>query len=324
MGRYILLRLFQIIPTILLIIVFNFVLVRIAPGDPAEIMAGDFATPEVVETIRVKYGLDQPIFTQLVAYLKAVLTGDLGYSFDYNRPVLDVILERIPATLLLVLTAQFVGIALGIGLGTIAARRPGGTFDIGLTATTSLLYSVPVFWLGFVLILFFGIQWKLLPTSNMRTIMGPDSGLPLILDVSSHIVLPAATLALSFILPTFFRISKSSVLEVMDADFITTARAKGLPERLVFRRHALRNALLPSVTMIGLSLGTAVSGALLTETVFSWPGIGRLMLEAIGKRDYPMLMGIFIFTSVSVVIATLLTDLVYRWLDPRVELGGKT
>lgn len=322
MGNYVGLRLLQIIPTILLIIVFNFVLIRIAPGDPAEIMAGDFATPEVVETIRVKYGLDQPVHVQLVQYLGSVLTGDLGFSYDYGRPVLDVILERLPATLLLIGTAQILGIVLGIGLGVFAARRANSPADLGLTALTSFLYSVPVFWLGFIFILFFGIRWGILPTSNMRTIMGPSEGWGLIADVSRHLVLPALTLTLASVMPTFFRISRSSVLEVMNSDFITTARAKGLPERLVFRRHALRNALLPSVTMIGLSLGTAVSGALLTETVFSWPGIGRLMLEAIGKRDYPMLMGIFIFTSASVVVATLLTDIVYRWLDPRVDLGG--
>ncbi|MEQ9815469.1 MAG: ABC transporter permease [Azospirillaceae bacterium] len=323
MKRYITVRLLQVVPTILFIIVFNFVLIRIAPGDPAQIMAGDFATQELVEQTRARYGLDQPIPVQLFAYLGSVLSGDLGYSYDYNRPVLDVILERLPATLILVLTAQILGILLGMALGVFAARRPGSVGDFALVTTTSILYSVPVFWLGLVAILLFGVEWGLLPTSSMRSIMGPTEGWPLIADVLTHLILPAGTLMLAWILPIFFRITRSSVLEVMNADFVTTARAKGLSDRLVFRRHALRNALLPSVTMIGLTLGTAVSGALLTETVFSWPGIGRLMLEGIDRRDYPMLMGIFIFTSVCVVIATLLTDLVYRWLDPRVELAKR-
>ena len=322
MQRYLATRLLQTIPTVLLIVVFNFLLIRIAPGDPAEIMAGDFATPEVVETIRGRYGLDQPMIVQLWTYLKSVVSGDLGFSYDYGRPVLDVILARLPATLLLVLTAQVLGIVLGIILGMLAARRHSSILDFALTAVMSFLYSIPVFWLGLVAILLFGIHWHILPTSNMRTIMGPSSGLPALWDVVKHLILPSATLMLVSVLPTFFRISRSSILEVMNADFITTARAKGLPEAKVFSRHALPNALLPSVTMIGLSLSAAVSGAVLTETVFSWPGIGRLMLEAIEKRDYPMLMGIFIFTSVAVVVATLLTDIVYRWLDPRVDLGA--
>lgn len=323
MKRYIALRLLQVVPTILFIIIFNFVLIRIAPGDPAQIMAGDFATAELVEQTRARYGLDQPIPDQLINYLGSVLTGDLGYSYDYNRPVLDVIIERLPATLILVLTAQILGIILGMTLGVIAAQRPGSVGDFALVTTTSVLYSVPVFWLGLIAILLFGVNWGLLPTSGMRSIMGPTEGWPLFVDIVTHLVLPAGTLMLAWILPIFFRITRSSVLEVMNSDFVTTARAKGLPERLVFRRHALRNALLPSVTMIGLTLGTAVSGALLTETVFSWPGIGRLMLEGIDRRDYPMLMGIFIFTSIGVVIATLLTDLVYRWLDPRVEYARR-
>jgi peptide/nickel transport system permease protein len=322
MRRYLSIRLLQIIPTVLLIIIFNFVLIRIAPGDPAQIMAGDFATQDVIEQTRRHYGLDQPIIVQLSIYLRSVLSGDLGFSYDYQRPVLDVILDRLPATLTLVLTAQVLGIMLGIILGVVAARRAGSVFDFGLTAVTSLLYSVPVFWLGLIGILLFGIKWKVLPTSNMRSIMGPAEGFPMIMDIGHHLILPAGTLMLGFILPIFFRISRSSILEVMGADFITTARAKGLSERVVFFTHALRNALLPSVTMIGLTLSSAVSGAVLTETVFAWPGIGRLMLEAIDKRDYPMLMGIFILSSVCVVVATLLTDIVYRWLDPRVELGS--
>ncbi|MDB4897573.1 MAG: transporter permease, partial [Firmicutes bacterium] len=200
-------------------------------------------------------------------------------------------------------------------------RRQGSPLDNILTMTASLLYSVPVFWLGLIAIIAFGVKLHWLPTSGMNTVMGPTSGWAFVLDLVRHLLLPASTLMLVWVFPTFYRIARSSVLEVLREDFMVTARAKGLPQRVIFFRHALRNALLPTVTMIGLSLGLAVSGALLTETVFSWPGMGRLMYEGIFRRDYPLLMGIFIFTSISVVIVSLLTDILYRVLDPRVDLN---
>lgn len=321
LRRYVLGRFLQMVPTVLLIVVFNFFLIHLAPGDPVQIMAGDFATQEFIDATRAKYGLDDPLYVQLLRYLAAVFTGDLGHSYDHNRPVLDLILDRLPATLTLVLSAQIIGVTLGITLGVAAAQRHGSLLDTGTTMLAAVLYSVPVFWAGLMGILIFGVNLRWLPTSGMSTLMGPTSGLPYVIDVARHLVMPAATLVAVWIGPVFFRISRSSVLEVLREDYILTARAKGLPRRVVFFKHALRNALLPSVTMIGLTLGLAVSGALLTETVFSWPGIGRLMYEGIGRRDYPLLMGIFIFTSVSVVIATLMTDVLYKALDPRVKLA---
>lgn len=320
LRRYVIGRIIQIIPVVLLVVIFNFVLIRVAPGDPIQIMAGELASEEFIEATRAKYGLDLPIHQQLWIYLQQVFSGDFGHSYDYNQPVLTIILNHLPATLLLVLTGQLLGIFAGILLGVVAAQRYGSPFDSLLTMLNSLLYSVPVFWLGLIAILLFGVKLRWLPTSGMNTVMGPTEGWPWVVDVAKHLAMPAFSLSLVWVMPTFYRISRSSVLEVLREDFIVTARAKGLPARVVFFRHALRNALLPSVTLAGLSLGLAMSGALLTETVFAWPGMGRLMYEGIFRRDYPLLMGIFIFTSLSVIIASLLTDVLYKLLDPRVEL----
>jgi len=283
-------------------------------------MAGEWASQQQVDAIRAKYALDQPIMVQLGEYLKQTLRGDLGYSYDWGRPVIDLILSRIPATLLLVLSSQALGICLGIVLGVISARRVGSRIDAALTLGASVAYSLPVFWLGLMMIVVFGIWLKWLPTGGMVSITGPRSGIPHILDILRHLALPAVSLMLVWVAPTFLRINRSSMLEVMREDYVTTARAKGLRENVVFFKHALRNALLPSVTVIGLNLSLAMSGGLLTETVFSWPGMGRLMYEAIFRRDYPLLMGIFLFTAVMVVLGTLITDIVYRMLDPRLRL----
>lgn len=318
---YVIGRLLQMIPVILLILVLNFILIRLAPGDPALIMAGEWATDEYIAAVREKYALDQPILVQLGKYLKQTLTGDLGYSYDWHQPVLDLILSRLPATLLLVLSSQVLGIFLGIILGVFSARHVGSGLDATLTLSAAVAYSLPVFWLGLMLIIVFGIWLKWLPTGGMISIVGPRTGLPHVLDILHHLILPAVSLAVVWVAPQFLRITRSSMIEVMREDYITTARAKGLKEERVFFKHALRNALLPNITVIGLNLSLAMSGGLLTETVFSWPGMGRLMYEAIFRRDYPLLMGIFLFTAVLVVVGTLLTDVFYRVLDPRVRLA---
>ena len=318
---YVIGRLLQMIPVILLILVLNFILIRLAPGDPALIMAGEWATDEYIAAVREKYALDQPILVQLGKYLKQTLTGDLGYSYDWHQPVLDLILSRLPATLLLVLSSQVLGIFLGIILGVFSARHVGSGLDATLTLSAAVAFSLPVFWLGLMLIFVFGIWLKWLPSGGMISIVGPRTGLPHVLDILHHLILPAVSLAVVWVAPQFLRITRSSMIEVMREDYITTARAKGLKEERVFFKHALRNALLPNITVIGLNLSLAMSGGLLTETVFSWPGMGRLMYEAIFRRDYPLLMGIFLFTAVLVVVGTLLTDVFYRVLDPRVRLA---
>lgn len=243
--------------------------------------------------------------------------GDLGRSIVSNRPVWDTIVDRIPATLLLVLSADFAAFTLGTLLGVLAARRYDTAVDHVLMTGAIVWYSVPLFLSGIFLISALALNIPWLPTSGMTGFDTPSSGAGRVLDVLRHMLLPFLTL-LGARLPPFFRVARSSVLEVMNEDYIALLRAAGLAERDIFLRHALRNAILPVVTMLGLWLGLSLSGALLTETVFAWPGMGRLVFEAISYRDYPLIMGTFIIVSVFVVVMSLVTDLVYVWLDPRI------
>jgi peptide/nickel transport system permease protein len=318
LAAYIARRVIQLVPVVLVIVVINFVLVRLAPGDPAQVLAGEFASPEYVESLRASYGLDEPMPVQLLAYVRQVAVGDLGRSYSYNQPVLGIVMSRVPATLLLVGASQVVGLVFGVALGTLSARFYPSRFDSAVSFVSLATYSMPVFWLGLIAIYVFAVQLRMLPTSGMRDITNMETGLRAAGDVFRHMILPVSTLAISWTIPTYLRITRASIIEVSREDFITTARCKGLAERAVFFRHALRNALVPVVTMAGLYLGLALTGAVLTETVFGWPGIGRLMYEAIFSRDYPLLMGIFVVSSVAVVLASLLTDVVNVFLDPRV------
>jgi len=315
MGRYLVRRIAQIAPVILALVIFNFVLVHIAPGDPATALAGDSAPLEYVEKLLASYGLDQPLYTQLFIYLQKLAQGDLGYSFAYRKPVLEVLVSRINPTLLLVGVSQLLAIPLGIALGAVAARRRNGWFDNILSASMLALYSVPVFWLGLVFILFFAVHAQWLPSSGMMSFTygrPPDPW-----DIARHLILPLSVLVLHS-LPIYARITRESVIEAAQDDSVTTARAIGYPEGAVFRRFALRNALLPVTTVAGLSLSSLFAGALLVETVFAWPGMGRLMYDAVAQRDFPVLMGGFLFTSLMVVVGSLATDIIYVYLDPRV------
>lgn len=319
--RYVVFRIVSSILVVVGVMLLNFFLVHLAPGDPAEILAGEFASPAATQAIRQRYGLDKPVSVQLTAYMGRVVRGDLGYSYDYNRPVAEVVASRFPATILLLLASQGVGIFLGLTLGTLTARVYGSRLDTLVSAAAAAAYSLPVFWLGLMMILVFGIWLKWLPTSGMVSIMGPQAGLGRALDVVRHLIMPATSLALVWVAPVVLRITRASVIEVLGEQFTMTARAKGLPERRVLFRHVLRNAMLPNLTIIGLNLSLAVSGSILTETVFAWPGMGRLMYEALFKRDYPIIMGVFLITAITVVLGTLVVDLLYRVFDPRIELG---
>jgi peptide/nickel transport system permease protein len=318
-GRYILWRLAQMIPVVLVIIVINFTLIHLAPGDPAVVLAGEYASADYIQSIRDAYGLEQPLVQQLGQYIVHVIQLDLGRSYSYNRPVIEIIMSRVPATLLLVITAQVLGVVVGTTLGTFAAMRYPSRTDSVLSMVSLGSYSMPVFWLGLMMILFFAVWTRWLPTSGMFDVASEATGLAAFGDLLRHMVLPVSSLMIGWTVPTFMRLGRASVIEIAREDFIMTARAKGLDEQAVYFKHALRNALLPTVTMAGLYLGLTLTGAVLTETVFSWPGIGRLMYEAVMSRDYPLLMGIFIFSAFLVVIASLLTDIVYAMLDPRVN-----
>ncbi len=319
LQRYLLLRLVQLVPAVLVVVVLNFALIHLAPGDVANVLAGEGADPDYLAAVRASYGLDQPFLVQLARYLGHVLLGDLGTSFRSHGPVVDEILARVPATLLLVGTSLLVSVGLGTWLGTMIARRPGSWADTIVSVLSVSLFSLPVFWLGLMLILLIAVKGGLLPSSGMSTVGGPREGLAMVLDVGRHLVLPALTLACAWI-GQYVRLARTSVSEVLAEAYITTARTIGFPERRVLMHYALRNALLPVVTVLGLQLGLMLTGAVLTETVFSWPGLGRMIYEAILARDTPVIMGAFVAMSFTVAIASLLTDLVYAALDPRVRL----
>ncbi|SVD41164.1 uncharacterized protein METZ01_LOCUS394018, partial [marine metagenome] len=244
---------------------------------------------------------------------------DLGLSFISRRPVLHEILERVPATLLLVGTSLIIAIAIGTTLGTLVAQRPGSLIDSILSSAAVALYSIPVFWLGLMLVLFFGVYLKWFPISGMYSLLIPKEGFDRVLDIAKHLVLPSIALS-SVWIGQYLRLSRTSVAEVYNEHYIVTVKAIGFSSNTILLHYALRNALLPIVTIFGLQLGLALTGAVLTETVFSWPGLGRLIYDAILSRDTPIIMGAYIVMSICVALASLITDLLYAVLDPRVEL----
>ena len=319
MASYILKRILQLLPVILVIICVNFFLVRLAPGDPIYYLIGDASvTPEFIEELRKQYGFDRPLYMQLLIYLGQVAQGDLGYSFVSRDSVSAIILSRLPATLLL-LGSQFVlSIVFGIALGVISAYRRGSATDQVVSLISLIGFAVPAFWLGQMLILVFALWLDLFPSQGMRTLRYDLTGWAAVLDVAHHLVLPTITLTI-FNLALIARVTRASMVNVLRMEYITYARSKGVPESTVVLVHALKNAILPVVTVIGLNLRTLIAGAVLTETVFAWPGIGRLTFDAIFARDYPVLMGILIVIGITVVIANILTDIAYSWLDPRVR-----
>jgi len=305
MTRYISLRLAYLLPALWLIFTLVFVLAHLVPGDPVQQMLGEGATQSDVTQLRHALGLDKPLGTQYVNYLAGVTHANLGESFRFQQPVAKVVLEHYPATLELALAALIVCCAIGIPAGILAAQKRATATDHAVGFFTLLGLSVPNFALGPLLILIFSVLIGWLPVSGR-------GGL-------SHLILPAVTLgaALAAILT---RMVRTSVLEQLSSDYVRTARAKGLSERAVLLRHAFRNALIPILTILGLQFGTLLAGTIVTETIFSWPGIGRLAVQAIEARDYPLLQGCILLIAVSYVIVNLLTDLVYAFADPRVRL----
>ena len=322
LGRGIVSRLAQGIGLVLAVVVLNFVLVHTAPGDPVETIAGASGgmSPELMAQLRTQYGLDRSLPVQLGVYLDKVLHGDLGYSYFFNLPVSKLILERLPATLLLVLGAVVVAFLLGTGLGVLSARRPNGPLSQFITVLSMVGFAAPVFWTGVMLVLLFALVVPILPVAGMRAVDSSGGGIGDVVDVLHHLVLPVTTLGLVY-LAQYSRLARSSMLDVLGADFVRTARAKGLAERVVLYKHALRNALLPVVTVLGLQFGNVLSGAILVETVFNWPGLGRLAFESVLRRDYPTILGLLLLSSIVVVVMNQLTDLCYRLIDPRIRTG---
>ena len=320
--RYIGSRLIKTVLVTIAVVLLSFFLIQAAPGDAAMVMAGQsgFADEAYMKSLRAEYGLDQPLPVQLWAYVSRVAEGDLGTSYVRREPVLSIILERLPNTLLLNAVALVLAAAGGIMLGAMAARRPGSAGDSAVTVLAMLFYSVPQFWLGMMIVLVFAVWFNLLPPFGIETMGADYTGLARIADVAQHIILPGVTLALYF-MASYARLTRTAMIEVADQDFVKTARAKGITERQVQRRHILRNALIPLVTYAGLQASILVGGSVLVENVFSWPGIGTLAFQAVQARDNPLLLGIFIVTAVLVSLFNLITDIAYSLVDPRVELG---
>jgi peptide/nickel transport system permease protein len=320
-------RLGKALVVILGVVVLNFLLIRLAPGDPASIMAGEAASsdPAYVEQLRHQFGFDQPLLTQLWLYLKGIAQFDFGYSYRNQLPVLDLIAERLPATLLLMGLAFLFSVLLGVLLGVLAARSQytgrKQWLDSAIMSLALLLYATPLFWLSLLMIILFSVTLGWLPAFGMESVGAGLTGWAHAGDVAAHLVLPVVSLG-CFFMAVYARLTRASMLEVMGMDFVKTARAKGVPAGQVIRRHVLRNAILPVVTFAGIQLGQMAGGAVLTETVFGWPGIGRLMFDALMQRDYQLLLGVFLVTSAMVVLFNLITDLLYRFVDPRIELGS--
>lgn len=314
-GKYLARRLFQMIPVIIVVTIFNFLIINLAPGDPATVLAGENATQEYIDELRESYGLNEPVLTRLTIYVQKLAQGDLGNSYTYQSPVLDIIKEKMKATLMLVLLSEIVAIVIGTLLGALAARYYGKFLDNSISNLAMVIYCMPVFWIGMILILFFAVKLQWLPSSGMYSFGAHEY--PQTVDLLRHLILPGTTLFLAQ-LPIYIKLTRSTVVEVAQEDFVRTARAIGYSEKVVYRKHALRNALLPTVTVAGMSLSTLFTGALLTETVFSWPGMGRMIFDAVSARDYPLIMGGFMVTTLLVIIGTLITDIIYTYLDPRV------
>ncbi len=319
-GSYLVRRLLQGVPLILGVLVITFCLIHLAPGDPIYVLAGDGGNAAYYREMRARFGLDRSLIEQLVRYILGILSGDAGYSFTYQQPVYQVVLARVPATLLLMGTALVLSIIMGLVLGILTATRPRSWLDSLVNIFTSTTYPMPAFWLGQLLILLFAVQLNLFPVQGMVSVREQYTGFEQLLDIARHRFLPSLTLSLSY-LALIVKLTRTSLREVLAEDFIRTARAKGLPERSVLWVHGLRNALLPVVTVIGGHIGTLLTGAALTETIFAWPGLGRLLLDATLKRDYPLLMAIFILVAFTVVLTNILTDLIYSRLDPRVRFS---
>jgi peptide/nickel transport system permease protein len=318
--RYLARRLLQAGFSVVAIIVLGFALLHLAPGDPVDVLAGEFGTasPEYLMQLRHEFGLDRPLSIQLLTYFENVLQLNLGFSQRNNMTVLDLILSRLPATLLLMTTSIALSFFAGLVLGVAAARRVNKLADNLISVFALLCYAIPLFWLGLMAIVLFTVKLGLLPCDGMFTI-GADYGwFGYTLDVARHLILPAASLAL-FHMAVYTRLMRASMLEVYSLDYVRTARAKGLTQRRVALAHVLPNAMLPMVSMVGVQIGPMLGGAVLVETVFGWPGLGRLAFDAILQRDYNLLLGILLFSSMLVVVTNFVIDLIYGWLDPRIE-----
>ena len=314
LATYLVRRCIIVFGLIVLVAVINFAIIHLAPGGPGHILASNpRITPAERAQILASLGLSKPIYVQFVTYIEGLFTGNWGVSYYYLEPAQEVIAQKVPATLLLMIPSLILTIVLGISLGILAARKPFSLFDRSLSGFSFFFFAMPAFWLGFIMLTIFALDLRLLPASGITSAVGGGS----FMDILSHLILPMASLALVN-LANFSMVMRVSLVEVLDQNYIMTARGKGLPERTIFFRHALRNALLPTVTMTGLYVAFLLTGAIVTETVFTWPGLGLLTYQSIITRDYPVVLSLFFIFAVSIIVVNLVTDVVYGFLDPRI------
>jgi len=309
--------------TIFVIICVNFAIFRVVPGDPVRLLFGDpRAGPRRIAEMRERFGLTGTLWDQFVAYLRQLfLHGDLGFSFVHRIPVMEVILDRVPQTLLLIVTALIIAVVVGTVLGAIAGWKTGTKFDSIIVTVSLGFYSIPTFILGIILMMIFAFGLGLFPIGGMDTIGAGYTGWAYVGDVAWHMFLPCGAIVIWYI-GEYVILTRSAMQDVLGQDYITSARAKGITESAVLRRHALRNAILPVVTITGINLAFAVAGVIEAETVFRWPGVGRLLYDSVMSRDYPVLQGLFLIFAVVIVLANLVVDLIYGRIDPRIKVGG--
>lgn len=324
MARFFTAKVGQYALVLLVALTLNFLLPRFMPGDPLQYIVGEDIgrlTPAEREAIRVQYGLDRPLVEQFASYAGDLARGDFGWSIGRKAPIGDVLKERLPPTVLLTGAALILSTLIGVALGALAAWRRGGRSDLGILTGFIFLESMPAFWVGMLLIAIFSVNLRILPIFGMETPYVRYDGLRRVADVAQHLVLPLATLTIVSV-SAMFLTARYSMLGVLGEEYITVARAKGLRETWVLFRHALRNALLPVATLFMLRVGFVISGAVVVETVFNWPGVGRMLFDAVLARDYPLLQAGFILTTFAVVAANALVDVIYPFLDPRVRVHG--
>lgn len=322
MARFLTAKVGQYVLVLVVALTLNFLLPRAMPGDPLQFIVGEDIgrlTPEERERVRVEAGLDRPLHEQFGRYLGDLARGDLGWSIAKKQPIGDILRDRVPITLLLTGSALALSTLIGVVLGALAAWRRGGRTDLGILAFFIFLESLPAFWVGMLLVAVFSVNLRILPIFGFETPYVRYDGLDRVKDIAVHLILPLTTLTIVSI-SAMFLVARYSMLSVLGEDYISVARAKGLYERWILFRHALRNALLPVATLFMLRVGFIVSGAVVVETVFSYPGIGRMLFEAVLARDYPLLQAGFILATLTVVAANIVVDLVYPMLDPRVRV----
>lgn len=319
--RYILRRILQAVPVVLGVVTLCFLLLQLAPGDLATVLAGESggATASYIDELRVRYGLDKPVYVQLLVYIKNVAFLDLGFSYRHSMPVIQLLLERLWPTLLLMGATLALSVGLGVFSGLFAALWVNTWKDHVISVAAIIAYATPLFWVGLMLILMFSVGFDLFPTSGMEDVVQFYEGWHRVVDIAHHLVLPAITLSL-FYLALYARLMRATMLEQRGLDYVTTARAKGLTDSQITFRHVLRNALLPVVTVAGVNFGGLLGGSVVVESVFGWPGLGQLAFDALFSRDYNLLLGIFFLSSCLVVAVNLIVDIVYVFLDPRIKV----